>query len=222
MAPNSSPVVARHNRGNSTRSMRRESGEVEPSEDRLRSISDPFMKLAFSIAVYLTNLRTGEENIRCRYCEKMDHLTKDMLVKHGMAFRGMMERLRLNEHNIIKSFEATVRETFSDGCNFGRIVAAYAFLITVIDYCLRHNMHDKITQIQMATAILITEQKEWINKNGGWVRTYFTSQRFKCQPLTQEEEVSHTGQQGISPKQYIYMCVSVCVCVRVSVCNKCK
>jgi len=167
MAPNSSPIIARQN-GYNIHSVRRDSVDDERNDDGPSRLGDPFWKLCFSIALYLTNARTGKRNIRCGYGEKMDRLTRDMLLKHKITFKGMTERLQLNEQNIVNSFEATIRETFADGCNFGRIVATYAFFVAILDYCLQHNMEGKISQLQNATANVVTEQKEWINRNGGW------------------------------------------------------
>ena len=171
MAPNSSPIIARQNGSCHIPSIRRDSAEDERNDDgpsRLIS-SDPFRKTGLDIALYLTNSRRGKRNFRCGYGEKMDRLARDMLLKHKMAFKGMTERLQLNEQNITNSFEATIRETFADGCNFGRVVATYTFFIAILDYCLHHNMESKIPQLQVATANVIAEQKEWINRNGGWV-----------------------------------------------------
>ena len=169
MAPNSSPVVTRQDRTYSTNPMPRGSGEGADGPSSL-TCGDEFMKICLRIAVFLTNRKAGKRNIRCQYGEKMEKLTEDMLRKHKMTFKGMTERLQLNEHNIVKSFEMTIKETFADGCNFGRVVATYAFFVTIVEYCLHHCMDDKITKLQSVTANAIAEHKDWINRNGGWVR----------------------------------------------------
>lgn len=174
MAPNSSPVVSRQQRFYSPISSGREAdGEKERNRPNSNSYSfnDSFVNLCFNIALYLTNIKLGKRNTGCKYGQKMEELTRSMLLKHEMAFMGMTQRLQLNEHNIIESFEAVARESFLDGCNFGRIVATYGFFIVVLDYCLHHNMENKIDELQMAVTRIVSDQKEWINRNGGWVRT---------------------------------------------------
>ena len=182
MAPNTSPLVARQDK---LHSARREADE-EANGDRPKSdlVNDPFARICFNIALYLTHKRVGKGNTHCKYGVKMEELTKNMLVKHEMAFRGMTERLQLNPHNIVESFEAVARETFIDGCNFGRVVATYAFFLTVLDYCLRHNMENKISELQLSTTNIISDHKEWINKNGGWVRACFKRRNFEWHILT--------------------------------------
>ena len=172
MAPNTSPLVTRQDRTYSNNSLSGGPREGETNEDGPPSsnCSDEFTLICLKIAVFLTNRKTGKRNFRCRYGEKMEKLTEDILTKHKMVFKGMTERLQLNEHNIVKSLEMTIKETFADGCNFGRVVTTYAFFVTVMEYCLRHGMDNKITKLQSVTANSIAQHKDWINRNGGWVR----------------------------------------------------
>lgn len=173
MSPNSSQLVdGQHRNFYCTVSSREEADEVEVARIRpdLVSLCDPFLKLCFNIALYLTNVKTGKANIRCKHGRKMEELTKDLLRKHGMVYSGITQRLKLNEHNIVGSFEAVADETFSDGCNFGRIVATYALFVVMLDYCLLHGLEDKVEELQEATVRVIAKQKAWITNNGGWVR----------------------------------------------------
>lgn len=132
--------------------------------------SDPFFKMCFNIAVYLTRRKYGQATSWNRYGEKMEQLTKNMLVKHEIAFRTMGERLTLTPSSICGSFESVVRQTFLEGCNFGRVVAVYAFFVTVLEYCIQNGMDNKVEELQKITAKVVAEQKDWVNKNGGWVR----------------------------------------------------
>ena len=132
--------------------------------------SDPFFKMCFNIAVYLTRRKYGQATSWNDYGEKMEQLTKNMLVKHEIAFRTMGERLNLTPSSICGSFESVARQTFLEGCNFGRIVAVYAFFVTVLEYCIQNGMENKVEELRKITANIVAEHKDWVNTNGGWVR----------------------------------------------------
>ena len=181
MAPNLGILANRymqHYQGPSRKNEKEDDNSIVTEGQDLSS--DPFFIMSFNIAVFLTKRRLGERTASLRQGEKLEELTKQMLLKHEITFNKMAGKLTLTPENVIATVEAVGQELFLDGCNFGRVVAAYALFIRILEYCLSHNMEDKVEEIQKTTAKVITDQKEWMMKNGGWVsrvlRPHFTNE----------------------------------------------
>lgn len=76
-------------------------------------------------------LNFGKEDKRKapnKFCKTMRRTVKELSNRHDIAFKGMVNKLNLDNNNAFETFVSVADEIFDDGhVNWGRIVAVYAF-----------------------------------------------------------------------------------------------
>ena len=132
----------------------------------------PIYKTALETAEFVVSRKLGRRGSKNKYGEKMSMLTSDMLRKHELALSRMGERLQLSPSNIEETFRSVANDTFQDGVNFGRIVSLFTFCVVVSEYCVEHDMDDKVKNITRLTADTLYDHRKWFESHGGWVSDY--------------------------------------------------
>uniref|UniRef100_A0A672PT04 Induced myeloid leukemia cell differentiation protein Mcl-1 homolog n=1 Tax=Sinocyclocheilus grahami TaxID=75366 RepID=A0A672PT04_SINGR len=95
----------------------------------------------------------------------------DVLVKHEIAYKGMLQRLQLESQADDMSFIGCIAETmFNDNTtNWGRIVSLVAFGAVVCSR-LKELQRERCveTVAQQISSYLISDQHDWLLNNKGW------------------------------------------------------
>uniref|UniRef100_A0A0B7BHZ5 Bcl-2 Bcl-2 homology region 1-3 domain-containing protein n=1 Tax=Arion vulgaris TaxID=1028688 RepID=A0A0B7BHZ5_9EUPU len=134
----------------------------------------------------------GEENARKppnKYCKTLRRTVLDLSAKHSLVFKGIVNRLNLEDDNALQTFVIVADELFDEGqVNWGRIVAVYAFAAHLAKYLSDHideNAHKVINQVETSAdqnkSVLLKDKiasfvgkyvanklGQWIVDNGGW------------------------------------------------------
>ena len=86
-------------------------------------------------------------------------------------FNDLIEQLNITDNNAYDTFKIIVDETFSDGVNWGRIVALLGFAGCFVVYCFVHNKsHLADNVVEWVTSYIDTNLQEWLTSNDKWVR----------------------------------------------------
>ena len=99
-------------------------------------------------------LRRLADQIEEQYPSLLDHLC---------------HKLNISRSTVYATFAEIASEVFSDGVNWGRIVALYAFGGKLALYCERNDMKDLVDSVTDWTGTYVGRHSEWIESNGGWV-----------------------------------------------------
>ncbi len=84
-------------------------------------------------------------------------------------FREILYRLQLNEENLQETYDTIVREIFSDGVHWGRILAFVVFSGSAAVFCAEHGMRSRVRDIVNWTEAAFHRQLwQWILERGGW------------------------------------------------------
>ena len=84
-------------------------------------------------------------------------------------FREILYRLQLNDENLQETYDTVVREIFSDGVHWGRILAFVVFSGSAAVYCAEHHMKPRVRDIVNWTEVAFQSQLwQWIVEKGGW------------------------------------------------------
>ncbi|XP_016345360.1 induced myeloid leukemia cell differentiation protein Mcl-1 homolog isoform X2 [Sinocyclocheilus anshuiensis] len=101
----------------------------------------------------------------------MTQVVADILLKHEIAYKGMLQRLQLESQADDMSFISCIAETmFNDNTtNWGRIVSLVAFGAVVCSR-LKELQRERCveTVAQQISSYLISEQHDWLLNNKGW------------------------------------------------------
>ncbi|XP_059167445.1 apoptosis regulator Bcl-2-like, partial [Physella acuta] len=84
-------------------------------------------------------------------------------------FNDLIEQLNITNNNAYDTFKIIVDETFSDGVNWGRIVALLGFAGCFVVYCFVHNKsHLADNVVEWVTSYIDTNLQEWLTSNDKW------------------------------------------------------
>ena len=87
-------------------------------------------------------------------------------------FDDMIGSLHLTRDNAEDTFRAIVRETFSDGINWGRIVALFGFAGRFAVQCCENDMFDMVDNIvDWVASYVDSDLNSWMTENKSWVST---------------------------------------------------
>jgi len=116
-----------------------------------------------------------------RYCKTLRRTVKELSERHHLVFKGMVNRLKIDENNAFQTFVIVADEIFDDGqVNWGRIVAVYAFAARLAKYYIDKNKSNLTTELN--ESIIHRQEKialfvgkyvanklgQWILDHGGW------------------------------------------------------
>lgn len=107
-----------------------------------------------------------------RYCKTMRRTVKEMSDRHDYAFKGMVNKLNVNDVSAFPTFVSVADAIFEDGqINWGRVVAVYTFAARLALHC-RSTSPDCDERIALyAGKYVASKLGRWILDNGGWVRS---------------------------------------------------
>ncbi|RXN22472.1 induced myeloid leukemia cell differentiation Mcl-1-like protein [Labeo rohita] len=101
----------------------------------------------------------------------MKRLVDDILVKHRIAYKGMLQRLELDSQPDDMSIVGSIAKTMfkDDTTNWGRIVSLVAFGAAACSQ-LRELKRDRCVEMvaEQISSYLISEQHNWLLNNKGW------------------------------------------------------
>ena len=128
------------------------------------------------IAIDVVISLTVEDNRKPpnKYCKTMRRTVKELLERHSIVFKGMVNKLNVEEGNAFKTFVNIADEIFDDGqINWGRIVAVYAFAVRLAKHCQDQQRNDFPQRISLYVGKYVGNKLgRWILDNGGWVCSY--------------------------------------------------
>lgn len=135
------------------------------SLDNVRSMSET---IANDVII---NYETDDKKPPNKYCKTMRRTVRELSNRHDIAFKGMVNKLKISETNAFPTFVSVVDEIFEDGkINWGRIVAVYTFAARLSQHC-KDSCPDSDERISLyAGKYVASKLGRWILDNGGWVR----------------------------------------------------
>lgn len=119
----------------------------------------------------IMNYEKEEKKPSNKYCKTMRRTVRELSNRHDIAFKGMVNKLKITETNAFPTFVSVVDEIFEDGqINWGRIVAVYTFAVRLAQHC-KDSCPDCDERISLyAGKYVANKLGRWILDNGGWVR----------------------------------------------------
>jgi hypothetical protein len=143
--------------------------------DNVRSISE-------TVATDLImNYEKEDKKPSNKYCKTMRRTVRELSNRHDIAFKGMVNKLKITETNAFPTFVSVVDEIFEDGqINWGRIVAVYTFAARLAQHC-KESCPDCDERISLyAGKYVANKLGRWILDNGGWVSIRVHWEISKC------------------------------------------
>ncbi|KAF4100945.1 induced myeloid leukemia cell differentiation protein Mcl-1a [Onychostoma macrolepis] len=101
----------------------------------------------------------------------MTRIVADLLLKHHIAYKGMLQRLELESQADDMSFIGCIAKTMfkDDATNWGRVVSLVAFGAEVCSRLKEQQRERCIEAVaQEISSYLISEQLHWLLNNKGW------------------------------------------------------
>ncbi|XP_071095003.1 anti-apoptotic protein NR13-like [Haliotis cracherodii] len=106
-----------------------------------------------------------------KYCRTMRRTVKELSDRHNIVFKGMVNKLKVEEGNAFRTFVNIADEIFDDGqINWGRIVAVYAFALRLAAHFRDVQGHgDFPDKIALYVGKYVANKLgKWILDHGGW------------------------------------------------------
>ncbi|XP_050402208.1 bcl-2-like protein 2 [Patella vulgata] len=105
-----------------------------------------------------------------RYCKTMRRTVKELSERHDLSFKGMVNKLKVEETSPFQTFVSVADEIFDDGqINWGRIVAVYAFAARLSKYCREKDLNEFPAKVSLFVGKYVgSKLGKWILDNGGW------------------------------------------------------
>nr|XP_020471224.1 induced myeloid leukemia cell differentiation protein Mcl-1-like [Monopterus albus] len=101
----------------------------------------------------------------------MKRVVEGVLEKHRYAYKGMINKLSLDERGDDMSFVGSVAQSiFADGTtNWGRITSLLAFGAVVCQYLKEKGRENCVELVgQEISTYLLSHQRDWLVKNNAW------------------------------------------------------
>src|SRR6267154_1461126 len=146
---------------------------VEPVLD-IMHIKDLVRRLGLDIVDCVILKTKGNPPKSSDYHVRTLRLIVDYLLKkHQLQFADMVKKMKIGElGEICQSFVASADKLFLDGgCNWGRIVALYAYAASLAGHCAsNHVSQDLVRKIgETVGNYVCVHLTDWICIQGGWV-----------------------------------------------------
>ncbi|XP_059424002.1 induced myeloid leukemia cell differentiation protein Mcl-1b [Carassius carassius] len=128
-----------------------------------RQIIDSFLKSFTG----LPHSKNGKKQV----LSTMKRVVDSLVVKHELAYKGMIARLNVEQKGEDVSFVKTVAtELFSDGItNWGRIASLLTFGALVCKFQNDRGLSKCVTLVgEEISSYLLTDQQNWLLKNKAW------------------------------------------------------
>lgn len=91
--------------------------------------------------------------------------------RFSQAFDDMINQLHITTDTAYQTFRTIVNEIFSDGVNWGRVVALFGFGGKLAVRCVQQSMPQLVSSIvDWVSTYVDTTLQSWISANNGWVR----------------------------------------------------
>ncbi|XP_016144699.1 induced myeloid leukemia cell differentiation protein Mcl-1 homolog [Sinocyclocheilus grahami] len=148
--------------------------DCEEVQDEYTSIYDALeMDTREIIDIFLKNVtgfphsKSGNKQVLAT----MNRVVESLVMKHELAYKGMIARLNLEQKGEDVSFVKTVAtEVFSDGItNWGRIASLLAFGAVVCKHQNDKGLSKCVSLVgKEISSYLLTTQRDWLLKNNAW------------------------------------------------------
>ncbi|XP_048010214.1 induced myeloid leukemia cell differentiation protein Mcl-1b [Megalobrama amblycephala] len=128
-----------------------------------REIIDTFLKNFTG----LSHSKIGKKQV----LSTMKRVVESLVVKHEIAYKGMIARLNLEQNGEDVSFIKTLAtEIFSDGItNWGRIASLLTFGAIVCKHQNDRGLRKCVSLVgEEISSYLLTAQRDWLLKNKAW------------------------------------------------------
>ena len=128
-------------------------------------------KDSYELAEYIFRKSYGKSQRYNKIGEKLYKLCSEMRIKYELVFSNLGTRLNLTRDTLYEQSRDVMKEAFSDQeCNFGRIVAIYAFCLAISEYCnTQSSLKEHVDYVFQATAEVMYSNQEWFQRNDSWV-----------------------------------------------------
>ena len=132
-------------------------------------------ELFLDVIENMSDVKCGSRSIRsslkCRYKKSLLRKINELSEKHQILFKGMMDKLRLNNDSAGSSFTRVVNEIFTDEIyNWGRIVSVYALGGWMArDYVSMGMSHHVQDFAEISGRYIVATLGPHIEQAGGWV-----------------------------------------------------
>ena len=101
--------------------------------------------------------------------------------RFSQAFDDMINQLHITTDTAYQTFRTIVNEIFSDGVNWGRVVALFGFGGKLAVRCVQQSMPQLVSSIvDWVSTYVDTTLQSWISANNGWVRRVVFVQILFC------------------------------------------
>ncbi|KAK7501741.1 hypothetical protein BaRGS_00007172 [Batillaria attramentaria] len=120
----------------------------------------------------------GKRKPSNKFCKTMRRTVQELSNRHDIAFKGMVNKLNLDNNNPFQTFVSVADEIFDDGqINWGRIVAVYAFAARLAARDGQKSDFPKKIALFVGKYVA-NKLGKWILDNGGWeaFANYFPDQ----------------------------------------------
>lgn len=109
---------------------------------------------------------------------KLRYLSDEFEERFRQQFDDMVNELSIAPNTAYPTFHLVVQELFSDGVNWGRIVALFGFGGALAVDCFNRGMPQLVDSIvDWVSTYIDNNLDQWINSNNGWVSAFKCKQR---------------------------------------------
>lgn len=110
------------------------------------------------------------ERSRHKALGTMKRVVDDVLIKHAIAFKGMVDRLDLDHREDMSFVQDVAEKTFGDGTtNWGRITSLVAFGAVVSEHLKRAGRPECVETVAVQISSYLANHKyDWLRENNGW------------------------------------------------------
>lgn len=96
--------------------------------------------------------------------------------RYTAEFSDMVQQLHITPVVAYPTFNTVAQELFSDGINWGRIVALFAFGGAIVIECFQKEMSHLVDSIyDWVSTYVQNHLEQWITSQGGWVGIFFSN-----------------------------------------------
>lgn len=99
----------------------------------------------------------------------LHQIANQLADERQQQFEDVLFALQLTNDNLKVTYETVITEIFSDGINWGRVVAFLVFSGNLAVYCAQHGMESRVDEVIVWTETeMQTRLQRWIEERGGW------------------------------------------------------
>lgn len=136
--------------------------------DSSRSIAEDYVR--YRIESNGLSWQNGQGDINPNEIQRaMRALGDEFESRFSGQFDEMINQLQITPDTAYQTFRTIVNEIFTDGVNWGRVVALFGFSGKFAVRCLEQSMPQLVNSIVDWLATYVdTNLRQWISTNGGW------------------------------------------------------